>query len=342
VIPTENVSYVNKIPTMIFAESNLAFAIRVVPKSEYKFKKNLIAEANITGTVIDILTADRRPALERTNTSKEGDRIEEMMNKKLGELALELAGIDPKTLSKDDKKVIINIINGFVQKAYFTGQDYADRVKGEIKPIDEYDLETINGLTEKAVIGFLKMLEPDFLEIFRLGQNKSMPIFMPNIGLDSSDFKNIDTSKTKLNVRGRKTLGFTNKEVKKMKLEDRDRAIKLYDLTEDEYDELETQQDLITAITTSIALLSSMTAIQALNEGTLSNATNQVEFVTRRDEKVCPICDELDGNRYDVDPLTHIIDGPLPGPPELGGDTHWNCRCRYLLVSDDSGELLIG
>lgn len=49
----------------------------------------------------------------------------------------------------------------------------------------------------------------------------------------------------------------------------------------------------------------------------------EVQFTTRRDHKVCPICEPLDGRRFKMD------DTSKPNIPE---DTHPNCRCRYLEV----------
>lgn len=70
--------------------------------------------------------------------------------------------------------------------------------------------------------------------------------------------------------------------------------------------------------------------IKALNEGTLSMAEGQVIFATREDDKVCPICEDLDGEIFDVDNRTGIINGPL-----IPDETHPNCRCRYLTLSGE-------
>ncbi len=52
----------------------------------------------------------------------------------------------------------------------------------------------------------------------------------------------------------------------------------------------------------------------------------QVEFVTRRDARVCPICEPLDGLIWDFDDTTK---------PTIPDDTHPNCRCRYLIHTKD-------
>ena len=66
--------------------------------------------------------------------------------------------------------------------------------------------------------------------------------------------------------------------------------------------------------------------IRSLNQGTLSRA-QMVEFVTRRDSRVCPICEAFDGKIYEVD--EH---GRAKGGPRIPDETHPNCRCRYLVV----------
>lgn len=73
--------------------------------------------------------------------------------------------------------------------------------------------------------------------------------------------------------------------------------------------------------------------IKALNEGTLSMALGQVIFATREDDKVCPICEDFNGEIFDVDTLTKIISGPT-----IPDETHPNCRCRYLVFGEiDNG-----
>lgn len=83
-----------------------------------------------------------------------------------------------------------------------------------------------------------------------------------------------------------------------------------------------------TAIGAAVGAVAAATlGVKALNTGTVSHA-RLVEFVTRRDNKVCPICEPLDGNIYEIDPLTKII----KNGPAIPDDTHPNCRCRYLVV----------
>jgi SPP1 gp7 family putative phage head morphogenesis protein len=73
--------------------------------------------------------------------------------------------------------------------------------------------------------------------------------------------------------------------------------------------------------------------IKALNQGTIQSATNDVVFVSRNDGKVCPICEDLNGEIFSVDPTTKIIDGPT-----IPDDTHPNCRCRYIVLGDEEAD----
>jgi hypothetical protein len=59
--------------------------------------------------------------------------------------------------------------------------------------------------------------------------------------------------------------------------------------------------------------------------------TQKVMWVTSRDDRVCPICEPLDGNIYDVNDENR----PKPGPEEYGGNTHWGCRCKLAPVFGD-------
>lgn len=73
------------------------------------------------------------------------------------------------------------------------------------------------------------------------------------------------------------------------------------------------------------------TGIRALNQGTVSHA-RYVMFASRRDQRVCPICEGFDGNVYKVDQATSIIkNGPII-------PVHPNCRCRYVVFEDGGDE----
>jgi len=57
-------------------------------------------------------------------------------------------------------------------------------------------------------------------------------------------------------------------------------------------------------------------------KGTLTDLEEiRLEFTTRKDERVCPICSPLDGKQFAFDD---------PSKPEI--PVHHNCRCRYLEV----------
>ena len=53
-------------------------------------------------------------------------------------------------------------------------------------------------------------------------------------------------------------------------------------------------------------------------------------YRTEKDSRVCPICLPNEGLLFRPDDPTLIRIGAL----ELGGDTHYNCRCHYDIVSD--------
>jgi len=96
-------------------------------------------------------------------------------------------------------------------------------------------------------------------------------------------------------------------------------------------------------IASFFATLASDLVTKAINQGTLFSlepdpndinlfgTSYLVEFVTRRDSKVCPICEPLDGLVFEVGDDNKIA---------ITDDTHPNCRCRYLIHAPDG--LVIG
>lgn len=66
-----------------------------------------------------------------------------------------------------------------------------------------------------------------------------------------------------------------------------------------------------------------------------SDVSNQVVWMTAQDDRVCPICAALEGQTWDVnDP-----DIPVPGGE---GDTHFNCRCRLMILGSDNEVVAAG
>jgi SPP1 gp7 family putative phage head morphogenesis protein len=49
----------------------------------------------------------------------------------------------------------------------------------------------------------------------------------------------------------------------------------------------------------------------------------RLEWITKGDSKVCPICQALDGREFDYD-------ADIPRPGEEG--THYNCRCQLIML----------
>lgn len=60
--------------------------------------------------------------------------------------------------------------------------------------------------------------------------------------------------------------------------------------------------------------------VESLRGDSISLGVQRVIWKTQGDAKVCPICDALEGNQYDIDDP----DKPIPID-----DTHPHCRCEY-------------
>jgi hypothetical protein len=91
-----------------------------------------------------------------------------------------------------------------------------------------------------------------------------------------------------------------------------------------------------TVILNMITALSSDMMTKSLYQSTISGAVQVqqdpeqpdilTEFVTRRDFRVCPICEPLDGLMFKLGD---------PNQPNIPDDTHPRCRCRYLIHRPD-------
>ena len=101
--------------------------------------------------------------------------------------------------------------------------------------------------------------------------------------------------------------------------------IESMDISKSQKERLQELRDEILGIDS----LTSDASIEALNDGTTTIARTVI-FVSRRDDRVCSKCEDLDGDIFDVDPNTGIVDGPL-----IPDDLHLRCRCRYFDIGDD-------
>lgn len=57
-------------------------------------------------------------------------------------------------------------------------------------------------------------------------------------------------------------------------------------------------------------------------------------YRTEKDSRVCPICLPHEGKRFRPDDPKLI----KIGPPELGGDTHYRCRCHYDIITAEQEQ----
>lgn len=123
--------------------------------------------------------------------------------------------------------------------------------------------------------------------------------------------------------------------IRDISLSDREAIKERFSITDGQFDSVLDLQRRVKTAESQARRNASDSGMKSLNQGSLSNPTLEVQFVTRRDDRVCPICEDIDGDTFNVDPTTGIIDGPL-----IPDDLHHNCRCRYLNL--DGVELLLG
>lgn len=84
-------------------------------------------------------------------------------------------------------------------------------------------------------------------------------------------------------------------------------------------------------ITKSIAI-ATVTKINALRNTPhgnilLAQVVEEMEWTTQQDERVCPLCERLDGMKWNSDDPNMLV------PPD---DSHDNCRCRLDVVLPDN------
>lgn len=94
---------------------------------------------------------------------------------------------------------------------------------------------------------------------------------------------------------------------------------------------LEARADLLSQTLGRDAIATAQQALyeQAAKQGLLDEDKQLREWVTRRDEKVCPICDAIDGQRAPIgEPFESDIDGEEYDQPPV----HPRCRCMIRLV----------
>jgi len=79
----------------------------------------------------------------------------------------------------------------------------------------------------------------------------------------------------------------------------------------------------------ALSLLTTSVLAEGVIQKARTDITNEVEFVTEEDERVCPLCDELSGTVWELPAEFDEIERP---------PIHPNCRCRLEITE---GELTI-
>ncbi|MFM7796463.1 MAG: phage minor head protein [Candidatus Nitrosotenuis sp.] len=288
--------------------------------------------------------SESRPKLQQTKTSRLSDQLIEDSMPVLRDLTSKLFGKKLDKLTPQSKKKIMYVFRNYIITAYTLGQKYNNKFNKIETPLTKADIDRINEITKSALMKYLKSISrPKVKEYF--------PLF------DFLDFDQLDD------------VELDDMDLDFPELEDEYDLDILDELQQDallsgDYDTVSKITSIRTAPTANVSIvktwngitinvgidkkleisnsaldrISSDMIINGVNQGTVSNTKNNlVQYVTRRDDRVCPICEDLDGNIYEVDPITKIIIDGVNIPE----DTHTNCRCRYLAV-DDNGDVLIG
>ena len=264
--------------------------------------KSLVGLASL---VISEASLDERPVLQTTRTSRRQDNLTNRFNSRLFKITRFLLTHNWHKLTFENKRRLSLLFLEFITKGFTVGQEYSTKSKGLIT--DQEALQKIAATYTQFATQYNQLFAKNSISSAATIQFEDDPFpLFPDfyvIDLEDLDFDEIDVD----------------------------------DLVE-EFPELDEEFDLdfdtISKARSTVSRITSDSITKSLNQGTLSQATIRVQFVTRRDSIVCPICEDLDGEEFDVDPTTKIvIDGPT-----IPDDLHPNCRCRYLNI--DTGEEL--
>lgn len=287
-----------------------------------------------------------RPNLQMTKTSRMSDKLIDDSIPILRDLTANLFGRKLDRLSLQSKKKIMFVFRNYITTAYVLGQKYNNKFNDVETPLTKRDIVRINDITKSALIRY-------FTSIYRprIKEAQGFPVFD---FLDMEDLEDVELDDLDLDfpeIEDEYDLDLLDEIQQDALLSgDFDTVSKITSLKTSPKADVKitkTSSGIVINVgidkkiqipNDSLVRISSDMIMQGVNRGTLSNTSNnKVEFVTRRDNRVCPVCEDLDGNIYDVDPITKmVIDGV-----NIPEDTHPNCRCRYLAI-DEKGEVLVG
>lgn len=295
---------------------------------------------------------EQRPRLALTKTSKEADILIDQLNSRLLKIGELLFGRDITKLTEEDRNKIIALIYLYIQKSYFLGQEYNERVFDEETLVALNDIEKTKELTRDFILLFFQTflsfkIQEDFIDDYEFYDELDDLDFdlldSDDLDIDDLDYLPFDELndldldyETILNFDPEKDVTRDNAFQYTISITGPRGFSKEFVVSEQQMERLLDLHVRAVKLEASINMGSADLVTRSLNNGVISNSSDQVQFVTRRDDRVCPICEDLDGEVFDIDPITRIIDGPT-----IPDDTHHNCRCRYLSLDDD-GELLIG
>jgi len=301
---------------------------------------------------------ESRPYLQLTKTTILADRLIDELTPLLQDLSLKLIGRDMRKLTPQSIKKIVFTVQNYITTSYLLGQKYNNKFNDVEIPLTKNDIIIIHDLTNdvlkrlfisiqkpkiKEYIWVSDGISPDYLDFNEFDFDDIDDIELDDLLLefpeleDEFDFSFMNDEYNDAISAGDYTLANDISDVRNNPLGADITSRKssggvIFTISKGDFN-----KDFFIS-DSRLANMSSDSVMKSLNQGTLSNtATGRVEYVTRRDSKVCPICEDLDGDVYTVDQLSGIIEDA----PIIPDDTHPNCRCRYLSV-DDGGEVLVG
>lgn len=263
---------------------------------------------------------------ENTVVSTENDTLETDLSYKLNaicKIIRELVKTNPNIKTIDQLQAtglnseVYDIIRSYVQQSFELGTKYVSDIARVEPRLTESDIFAIKQMTDSFVFRFwarvqmqifqLKVSDSGLIEEMTLPNDQFNPNFIVNslsIAITSQALN--EATKTK--------------------------AGELLLLPPSPIVSTQTTQPIVNMQPQSMVELQAGTTYKSLKDRILSTSSTSLDivnpvvymWVTTIDERTCPICIALHGQTWDISEVDLI--------PNIPDETHYNCRCRVMLV----------
>jgi SPP1 gp7 family putative phage head morphogenesis protein len=232
-----------------------------------------------------LVHANTAVVADETNEFKKSLKLERGLDAKMKVLVNKVKR--NKEMSEYDKRLMRDAIRNSVQRVYVVGADYAANFLQRDFIMTQTDIENIKALSNE----------------FNDRMQWRIDNYVLNRPVEAKEITTNFITNTFVSYVAPRTMSVATREKTKQILSSQEHTRQSKDVFQ-----------LATATASAEAAASS-------NEENLPPVV--LKWVTAEDDKVCPICQTLDGSVFEVDD---------PDVPEPDSDTHPNCRCMLRLA----------